>query len=147
MDNIIKSAIHKYKVFLHYIVVLSPVMALIIRLWIARVFFLSGITKIADFNNAIYLFQNEYHVPFLPPVMAAVSGTAFELCCPVLLALGLASRLAAIPLIIMTMVINFTYDNNIEHYYWAMLLGMILFYGPGKLSLDYIISKKTAGMD
>ncbi len=117
-------------------------MMLIVRLWIARVFWLSGMVKIRDFNNTIYLFTHEYHVPLLPPYVAAVFGTTFELCCPILLVLGLATRLATLPLLVMTVIINFTYDNNIEHAYWAMLLGMILCYGPGNISLDYLICKK-----
>ena len=121
----------------------KPVMMLILRLWIAKVFFSAGLVKINDFSGTVWLFANEYSVPFLPPMLAAVFATIFELSCSTLIALGLASRLATLPLIVMTAVINFTYQDNIEHYYWVMLLGTILFYGADKLSLDYIISKKV----
>jgi putative oxidoreductase len=121
---------------------LANPMALIIRLWMAKIFWASGILKINDWSNTIYLFTNEHPVPFLPPLLAAISATTFELLCPVLLTVGFATRLATLPMLAMTAVINFTYDNSPEHYYWAILLGTILFYGPGKLSLDYFISKK-----
>jgi putative oxidoreductase len=142
VQDAVKKTIGLYKRFLHYINALSPAMMLIVRLWVAHIFFVSGMLKISDWSNTIYLFTNEFPVPGMPPLVAAIFGTTFELSCPVLLTLGLASRLATLPLLVMTAVINFTYDNNIEHYYWAMLLGMILTYGPGKLSLDYLIGKK-----
>ena len=68
---------------------------------------------------------------------------------PVFLVLGLASRLAALPLIGMTLVIQFVlaadpaYDN-VEHFYWLFLLGMIVIRGPGVLSLDYLIKRKVS---
>jgi len=97
-----------------------------------------------DFSTAVLLFTDEHPVPHMPPVVAAVFSTSFELGCPVLLALGLGARLATLPLLVMTAIINFTYQNATEHYYWAMLLSMILFYGPGKISIDYCISKRMA---
>ena len=131
-----------YAAFLNLFNFLSPAMMLVIRLWIAHIFWASGILKISDWGNTLWLFTNEHPVPFMPPLIAAIVGTTFEISCPVLLTLGLASRLATLPLLAMTAVINFTYDNNSEHYYWAMLLGIILCYGPGKLSLDYWIGRK-----
>ena len=117
-------------------------MMLIIRLWMARVFWVSGTIKISDWSNTIYLFTNEHPVPGMPPLVAAIFGTTFELTCPILLTLGLASRLATLPLLVMTAVIYFTYDSNIEGIYWAILLASILFFGPGKLSVDHWIRKK-----
>ncbi len=117
-------------------------MILVLRLWIAHIFWASGMVKIEDFSNTVALFRDEYKTPFLPPEIAAVLGTFFELSCPILLTLGLATRLAALPLLAMTAVIQFTYDQNEQHIYWAMLLGTILVSGAGKISLDYLISKK-----
>ena len=126
----------------------SPVFDLAVRLWIARVFFLSGRTKLADWDSTIGLFQDEYKVPLLPPEAAAVLGATFELAMPVFLALGLMSRLAALPLIGMSMVIQFVlgasnpdYDN-VEHFYWLFLLLMIVIKGPGPLSLDHVIRRR-----
>jgi len=136
--------IRNYLKLLYLLALAGPIMMLIVRLWIARVFWASGLVSISDWGNTIYLFTHEFSVPVLSPWLAAVSSTTFELACPVLLTIGLAARLATLPLLAMTAVINFTYDNNIEHAYWAMLLGMILFYGPGKLSVDYWINKRYA---
>lgn len=131
-----------YSTGIGHINCLQPVMLLVLRLWIAHIFFNSGLVKIEDFNNTVDLFRDEYKVPLLPPYFAAVMGTLFELTCPVLLTLGLGARLATLPLLAMTAVIQFTYDQHTDHYYWAMLLGTILAFGPGKLSLDYVLSKR-----
>lgn len=120
---------------------LSSIMLLIIRLWIANVFFSAGLVKIDDFINTLYLFENEYAVPFINPVFAAYSATFFELVCSTLLAFGLLSRAATLPLLAMTAVIQLTYDQNIQHFYWAMLLGVILTQGAGKISADYFAGK------
>lgn len=121
---------------------LQPLMLLIIRLWIAHIFWKSGLVKIDDFENTIALFRDEYKTPFLPPQIAAILATVFELTCPILLTFGLAARAATLPLLAMTAVIQFTYDQNIQHTYWAILLGIILVSGAGKISLDYMVGKK-----
>ena len=127
----------------------APVFDLAVRLWIARVFFNSGRVKIADWNSTIYLFQDEYKVPVLPPEVAAAIGASFELAMPVFLVLGLGARFAALPLIGMTLVIQFmlgardpAYDN-VEHFYWLFLLGMIVVRGSGTLSLDWLLRNKV----
>ncbi len=133
----------------------APVLDLAIRLWIARVFFVSGLTKIADWQSTLFLFEYEYQVPILPVTAAAVLGTAFELVMPVLLVLGLFARLAALPLLAMSLVIQFVlgaanpaYDS-VEHFYWMFLLLMIILRGPGPLSIDHLIGRwidrQTAG--
>jgi putative oxidoreductase len=137
-----KLLISIYSEFIAILNKLSPVMILVLRLWIAHIFFAAGLVKIEDFSTTIALFRDEYKTPFLPPEVAAFLGTFFELSCPILLTLGLATRLATLPLLAMTAVIQFTYDQNIQHIYWAMLLGTILVSGAGKISLDYLISKK-----
>src|SRR5882724_4163946 len=71
--------------------VAAPVLDLAVRLWMARVFFNSGRVKIADWNATIYLFRDEYKVPVLPPEVAAVLGTTFELGMPIFLVLGLGA--------------------------------------------------------
>lgn len=118
---------------------LWPTLLLFIRFWMARIFFYSGLTKIASWQSTIFLFKHEYKVPVIPVEMAAFLATSFELACPALLIIGLASRLAALPLLAMTIVIQFTYLDLIDHLYWAILLGIIILYGPGKFSLDYYI--------
>ena len=128
----------------------APLLQLAMRLWIARVFFLSGLTKLQDWDTTVLLFQEEYRVPLLPPDLAALMGTAFELGMPILLVVGLASRLAALPLLGMSLVIQFVlgaanpaYDS-VEHVYWMFLLLAIVVHGPGALSLDHVIRRLLA---
>lgn len=120
----------------------AGVVQLAARLWMASIFFKSGLLKIQNFRSAEFLFSEVHPVPLLPPMVAAVLATGFELICPVLLVLGLLTRLAALPMLAMAMVIQFAvglndpafYQN--EHYYWMMLLGFIIAKGPGPISLD-----------
>jgi putative oxidoreductase len=113
-----------------------------IRFWIARIFLYSGLTKINDWQSTLYLFEHEYSVPFLPVIFAAVSATAIELSAPIFLFIGLLTRLAALPLLFMTAVIQFTYLDFIDHLYWAILLFTLIFHGAGRYSLDHLIFHK-----
>lgn len=119
-----------------------PILMFFIRFWMAKIFWYSGLTKLSSWRSTIYLFQYEYKVPLIPAELTAYFATTFELVCPILLVLGFGARLATLPLLAMTVVIQLTYLDLIDHYYWAILLGVILFYGPGTLSLDQFISKK-----
>ena len=67
---------------------LQPVALLAMRLYLARVFFLSGLTKIQDWDTTVFLFTEEYHVPLLSPAVAAALGTAGELLLPPLVTAG-----------------------------------------------------------
>ena len=112
------------------------------RLWIADVFWKSGLAKLNDWEGTIALFADEYQVPVLPPELAAYMGTAVELIAPVLLVIGLGTRFAALSLLIMTAVIEFTYLHFDIHLVWALMLALILTQGAGKASIDYFIHKK-----
>ena len=129
---------------------LSPLFDLALRLYVANVFWKSGLVKIASWSATVSLFQYEYSVPFLPPEVAAFLGTAVELGVPVFLVFGLGTRLAAIVLFVFNIIAVVSYpDLNIvglkDHYLWGALLLVIIFHGPGKLSLDYLISQKVQG--
>ncbi len=127
--------------------IFMPLLVLFMRLWMARIFFYSGLSKISDWQATIYLFQNMYKVPVINPEIAAYLAAAIELTCPIFLIFGLATRFATIPMLIMTVVIELTYLNLIDHFYWAILLFTILFYGPGTWSLDYLIKKKWGSIN
>ncbi|MGA8051540.1 MAG: DoxX family membrane protein, partial [Burkholderiales bacterium] len=62
--------------------VLTPLVDLLIRYDVARAFFSSGLTKIDSWDKTVFLFQEEYHVPLLPPELAAFLGTFGELFFP-----------------------------------------------------------------
>jgi NADH dehydrogenase/putative oxidoreductase len=122
----------------------QPLYQLFIRLWMAEIFWTSGMSKIASWETTLDLFREEYRVPLLPLEIAAYLGTATELGAPVLLALGLGTRFAAIPLLCMTLVIQFTYLDKLEHFYWMMLLAHLALRGGGALTLDALVGRWLA---
>ena len=125
---------------------LAPAVDLIVRFWVAAVFFKSGLTKIQSWDTTILLFTNEYHVPFLSPQAAAFLGTGAELVLPVFLALGLGGRLAALGLFIFNIVAVVSYPEleavGIEqHQVLGIMLLVTLLHGPGLLSIDALIAR------
>ncbi|HID83416.1 MAG TPA: DoxX family protein [Chromatiales bacterium] len=129
---------------------LAPVFDLVIRLYVAKAFFLSGLTKIKSWNSTVQLFEYEYTVPLLSPKLAAFLGTAAELSLPVLLALGLLSRPAALALFIFNYVAMTSYPDISpagikEHWLWGALLLVTFFHGPGKISLDHLLRNWAPG--
>jgi putative oxidoreductase len=126
---------------------LQPIFALALRLYVARVFFTSGMIKVSNWAGTLALFENEYHVPVLPPHVAAYLGTAAEVGLPVLLALGLGTRAAAIALFVFNIVAATSYPDLSpagvkDHILWGALMLVILFYGPGKIALDEWIRRR-----
>ena len=120
------------------------VIALAARLAVAGVFWRSGQTKVSGFSireETFYLFREEYQVPLLPPDLAAYLSTVGEHIFPILLFLGFASRLSALGLFGMTMVIQlFVVPGGWpEHILWLSLLVLIIARGPGAISIDHLI--------
>jgi putative oxidoreductase len=124
-----------------------PLLQLMFRVAIAGVFWNSGLTKIASWATTVALFRDEYMVPVLPPEVAATLGATFELACPVFIVLGLGTRLATLPLLGMTLVIElFVYPEYwTQHLMWASVLLFLLTRGPGTLSLDHYIARRVLG--
>ena len=126
---------------------LQPLAQLAARLYVAQVFFLSGLTKIRDWETTLALFENEYHVPLLSPTLAAWMGTGGELALPVLLALGLAGRFAAAGLSVLNVVAVLSLPEIApaalqQHQFWGSLLLGLLLWGPGRLSLDQLVQRR-----
>ena len=120
---------------------LQPLFALAIRLYVAKVFLASGLIKLMSWNSTLALFANEFHVPLLSPTAAAYLGTAAELALPVLLAVGIGTRFAAIALFIFNIVAVISYPDLSDaglkdHMLWGALLLVTLVYGPGKIAVD-----------
>ena len=125
----------------------APVLDLVIRIWVAKAFFLSGLTKIQSWDSTLALFENEYQVPLLPPELAAYMGTFTELFFPVLLVLGLGTRFAASVLFVFNIIAVISYPDLSEaglkdHQYWGLLLLIPLLHGPGKISIDHFIRRR-----
>ncbi|WP_412064295.1 DoxX family protein [Rhizobium sp. SYY.PMSO] len=120
--------------------------ALIARLSIAAVFWQSGQTKVDGWHvtdNAVYLFQTEYKLPLIDPWIAAHIAAFSEHFFPLLLVVGLASRLSALALLGMTLVIEiFVYpDAWPTHGTWATCFLVIIAGGPGRIALDHLIAR------
>ncbi|MGA0612984.1 DoxX family protein [Caldimonas sp. KR1-144] len=120
---------------------LQPPAQLAARLYVAQAFFASGLTKLRDWDITIALFQDEYHVPLLPPEVAALMGTGGELVLPVLLVLGLFGRFAAFGLSIVNVVAVLSLAEIApaalqQHVFWGSLLAALVLWGPGRWSAD-----------
>jgi putative oxidoreductase len=118
-------------------------LALAARVAVGAIFFFSGRTKVEGIltvtDGAYALFREEYKVPLLPPEFAAHMATYAEHLFPILLVLGLFTRLSALALLGMTAVIQiFVYpDAWPTHLSWAALMLYLVGRGAGPLSLDH----------
>lgn len=135
--------------------------ALLARFSIAMTFWTSGQTKVEGLvldpiggnvalgwphlsESAVELFRSEYALPVLPPELAATLAATAEHVLPLLLLLGLASRLSAFALLVMTLVIQtFVYPLAYPtHALWAALLLLLMARGPGAISLDHLLARR-----
>lgn len=119
------------------------------RLYLARVFFLSGLTKLRDWSATLALFQDVYQVPLLPPVPAAYLGTAGELALPVLLVLGLGGRFAAAGIFVVNLMAamslmadDFSPAAQAQHTLWGVLALGLLLWGAGRWSADAWLARR-----
>ena len=148
-DNLIISLAGKAITGINF---LTPLVDLGLRLWVARVFWNSGLQKTASWDSTLMLFEYEYAVPVLPFDVAAYLATGVELAAPVLLVLGLGTRAGALALFILNYVASISYpDLNIagikDHLLWGTMLAITFFHGPGKISLDYFLRRQLAAGD
>ena len=130
---------------------LQSVSLLALRLYVASIFFRSGLVKISYWSATLALFHDEYKVPLLPPDLAAFFGTFGELTFPVLITIGLLSRFATAGLFVVNALAVISYPQlwgfdcpaGINaHVYWGSILLALTIFGPGKLSLDHLIVQR-----
>lgn len=121
-------------------------LALIARGATFSVFFRSGLQKLSDWNATLMLFENEYHVPILPPHVAAYMAASMELGLSTLVLLGLFTRLSALGLLGMVAVIQlFIYPQAWpDHIQWLAFMAFIVARGPGPISLDGLLGRIAA---
>lgn len=145
-EQYIKKSVHYANKGLHHFLV--PLGDLIVRAYIAVIFFKSGLTKIENWDSTKTLFAEEYMVPFLHNEVAAFITTFVELVMPVLLLLGLGGRFPAFVLFVFNICavlfypFLFTPEGAVgldNHIYWGLVLGLLMLHGPGKFSLDQLI--------
>jgi len=139
----------------------DSLIALLGRFSIAAVFWLSGQTKIEGLAidlvqgqfqlgwphlsaSAVFLFESEYALPLIPPVWAATAAALAEHVLPILILVGLATRLSALGLLVMTLVIQvFVYPGAYPtHGVWATVLLYLIARGPGAVSLDHWLARR-----
>ncbi len=120
----------------------QTLLAIPLRLAVATVFWNSAMTKLDDWTAALALFSDEYQVPLLPPDIAAYMAVSIELSMPVLLVLGLFTRLAATVLLGMTLFIEiFVYPQAWPtHIQWAAMMLVLICRGGGALSVDNLVA-------
>ncbi len=140
LGNIVKPAIS-------LLTFATPLIDLVLRVYVANVFWKSGQTKIANMDQTVQLFEYVYSVPILPPFIAAYMATGAELLFPILLVLGLATRFAALSLTVLNIVAVLSFPDLHEagleqHIVWGIMLLVTLLHGPGKLAVDHFIHKK-----
>lgn len=129
----------------------SPLL-LITRCYVAWQFLKSGWLKLTGWETALFLFQEEYRVPLLPPELAAVAGTAGELLFPALLVVGLASRYAALGLSAVNLLAVISYAHVLlqpgseaaigQHYLWGFMLLVAAVFGGGRWSVDGLLARR-----
>jgi putative oxidoreductase len=120
---------------------------LFFRLAVGGMFLRAGLTKIASWEPTVALFREEYRVPVLPPELAATMSATFEIGCSTLLLVGLATRIATLPLLGMIATIQlFVYPQAwSEHLVWSSILLFLLTRGAGSISLDHLITNALTG--
>ena len=147
MNQLSRLAKHYYKAS-HLPEYLAPALDLGIRLFLANVFFKSGLTKIHNWDSTLYLFSDVYQVPLLPLELAAYLATSAELGLPVLLVMGLLGRFAAGGLFILNLVAVISFYSELsesginQHLYWGMLLAVLLLISRGAWSIDKLLEKR-----
>ena len=122
----------------------APLANLVARIYVGLDFFRSGLLKLEDFEGTIEMFEDDWLLPILSPQFNAYLATAGELILPVLLFFGLFTRIGAVGLFVMALVIEiWVFPGTVQHYYWMIILGLLIGYGGGKLSLDNLLFKQS----
>jgi putative oxidoreductase len=123
------------------------IIALVCRAATFSVFIRSGTQKLSDWSSTLLLFENEYHTPVLPPVIAAYTATTLEIGCASLILLGLTTRVSALLLLGMTATIQlFIYPEAWPtHIQWLAFMLVLVLRGPGRISLDALIGPRLVG--
>ncbi|ODP99567.1 MULTISPECIES: DoxX family protein [Salinivibrio] len=131
---------------------LQPLLLLVGRVYVAWIFFQSGLIKYQSWDSTLYLFEFEYQVPLLPWQLAAYLGTAAELILPVFVALGLLARPMTLALFVFNIVAVASYPllwerGYDDHIMWGVILLVVSVWGPGWFNLDNWLARKQSGSD
>ena len=124
------------------------------RFYVGWQFWKSGWLKVTSWSSTLELFRSEYHVPLLPPPVAAVTGATGELFFPALLFLGLFSRVGAVGAFFVNAMAVISYRQVLlaegseaalaQHVLWGFMLLVLAVFGPGKIALDSLLESRLA---
>jgi len=151
----LKSLLHFIRLYYraaHWPEYLAPVLDLGMRVFLANVFFKSGLSKIQNWDSTLYLFRDEYRVPRLNPEWAAYLATGAELVFPLMLVAGLFGRIAAGGLFILNLVAVISYYAELseaginQHLYWGMLF-CVLLVSHIKWSIDHWLETRATTLN
>jgi putative oxidoreductase len=131
----------------------SPLL-LATRCYVGWQFTKSGWLKFTSWETTLGLFRDEYHVPLLPPHVAAVAGTFGELFFPLLMYLGFFGRFGAIGTFFVNLMAVISYRQVLlaegfeaalgDHILWGFMLLVLIVLGPGAFSLDHWLERLSA---
>jgi putative oxidoreductase len=123
------------------------------RCYVGWQFTKSGWLKLSSWDTTLGLFRDEYHVPLLPPELAAVLGTCGELGFPILLYLGLFARLGALGTFFVNAMAVISYRQVLlaegfeaalgNHILWGFMLLVVMVFGAGKFSFDAWLERRA----
>jgi len=131
---------------------LQPAFLLATRWYVSWQFLKSGWLKVTSWDSTLDLFRNEYHVPLLPPPVAAVTGAFGELFFPVLLVLGFGGRIGPLGLFFVNVMAVVSYRQVLlaegfeaalaQHVLWGFMLALLAVFGLGDWSVDRIVGAR-----
>lgn len=147
--------IHRYSTCFDELITLwgGSILTAYLRCYVSWQFLKSGILKVQNWPGTLELFQTEYHVPVLPPELAAYMGAGGELVFSCLLIAGLFSRPAAIGLFCVNAMAVISYPQlwDLEcpaaindHFYWGIIILVIVAFGAGQFSIDALLKRISA---
>ncbi|MFZ6769860.1 DoxX family protein [Undibacterium sp. Di26W] len=129
----------------------GSVLCLALRIYVGWQFFKAGLVKVSDWSATLSLFREEYMVPVIPPELAAWMGAGGELVLPVLLVVGIFTRPTALALFAVNAMAVISYPALFmlecpaainAHFYWGILLLVLVSFGSGKFSVDAWLAKR-----
>src|SRR5215469_4814845 len=133
---------------------LRSLVLLATRFYVGWQFWKSGWLKVSSWDTTLGLFRTEYHVPLLPPPVAAVTGAGGELFFPALLFVGLFSRVGALGAFFVNAMAVISYRQVLlaegyeaalgQHVLWGFMLLVLAVFGPGKIALDSALQSRLA---
>ena len=121
-----------------------PYVELIMRLWIAKLFFFFGIQDLMHWTAALQIADEENPFPLLAPIVSTYISTGANLVCAILLALGAMTRYAAIPLLVLAFITQSRFEPFDTQLFWIALFGWYVIHGAGPISLDNLLRRGLA---